>query len=139
MPRAGVGDQRGYSDVAVDQRGHAQAAAAGHGFLGVQEQIEKDLLQLAGISVDEGQVLGQVEIDDDLRGLELVFEQGERVANDLVEVGLAELGGGGAGEVQQAIGDFRGAEALLGDFVEHRARGAHRPSVAWRASARRRR
>ena len=51
-------------DVAVDQRGDAQAAAAGHGFLGVQQQIEKDLLQLAGVAVDGGQLLGQIEIDD---------------------------------------------------------------------------
>ena len=57
----------------------------------------------------------------DLRGLELVLEQRERVANDLVEVGVAELGGRGAGEVEQAVGDFGGAEALLGDLVEHRA------------------
>ncbi len=50
-----------------------------------------------------------------------MFEQGERVANDLVEVGVAKLGGGGAGEVEQAVGDFGGAEALLGDFFEDRA------------------
>ena len=116
---AGVGDQS--LDMAVDQRGDAQAAAAGHGFLGVEQQVEKDLLQLAGIAVDGRQIVGQVEIDIDLRGLELVFEQRERVADDLVEVGLAELGGGGAGEVEQAVGDFGGAEALLGDLVEHRA------------------
>ena len=56
----------------------------------------------------------------DLRGLELVLQQRERVANDLVEVGLAELGGGGAREIEQAVGDLGGAEALLGDLVEHR-------------------
>src|ERR1035441_1496375 len=79
---AGVGDQR--LDVPVGQRGHAQTAAAGHGFLGVQQEVEKDLLQLAGVAVNGGELLGQVEIDDDLRGLELVFEQGKRVSNDLI-------------------------------------------------------
>ena len=65
----------------------------------------------------------------DLRGFELVFEQRERVANDLVEVGGAELGGGGAGEVEQAVGDFGGAEALLGDLVEHRAEAGIAPQL----------
>ncbi len=116
---AGVGDQ-GF-DVAVDQRGDAQAPAAGHGVLGVQQQIEEDLLQLAGVAVDGGQLVGKIEIDQDLRGLELVLEQRKRVANDLVQVGGAELGGGSAGEVEQAVGDFGGAEALLRDLVEHRA------------------
>ena len=92
--------------------------------LAFKQQIEKDLLQLAGVAVDGGQILGQLEIDDDLRGLELVLEQRKRVADDLVEVGFAEFGGGGAGEVEQAIGDLGGAEALLGDLVEHRARRA---------------
>ena len=60
---AGVGDDR--LDVAVDQRGDAQAPAAGHGLLGVQQQVEEDLLQFAGIAVDGRQLVGQVEIDDE--------------------------------------------------------------------------
>ena len=50
-----------------------------------------------------------------------MLEQRERVANDLVEVGFAELGGGGAREIQQAVGDLGGAEALLRDLFEHGA------------------
>ncbi len=38
-------------------------AAAGHGVFGVEQQVEKDLLQLAGVAVDGRQLLGQVEID----------------------------------------------------------------------------
>ena len=116
---AGVGDH-GF-DMAVDQRGDAQAAAAGHGFFGVEQEVEKDLLQLAGIAVNGGQIVYQLEVDDDLRGFELVLEQRERIANDLVQIGLAELGGGGAREIQQAVGDFRGAETLLRDLFEHGA------------------
>ena len=42
---AGIGNQRGHLVQAlVGQRGHAEAAAAGHGFFGVQQQVEKDLL-----------------------------------------------------------------------------------------------
>ena len=49
----------------------------------------------------------------DLRGLELMLEQRERIANDLVEIGVAEFGGRGAREIQQAVGDFcmRGSSA----------------------------
>ena len=54
MPAPESADQ-GF-DVPVDQRGDAQAAAAGHGFLGVQQQIEEDLLQLAGVAVDGRQL-----------------------------------------------------------------------------------
>ncbi len=68
----------------------------------------------------DGSDFDQFEIDDDLRGLELVLEQRERVANDLVQIGLAELGRRSAREIEQAVGDFSGAEALLRDLVEHR-------------------
>ncbi len=71
----------------------------------------------------------------DLRGLELVFQQGQRVANDLVEVGVAELGGRSAREIQQAVGDLSGAEALLGDLFQHRAEARVALAAALKASA----
>ena len=67
------------------------------------------------------QIFYQVGVHDDLRGFELVFQERERIANDLVEVGFAELGGGGAREIQQAVGDFGCAEALLRNLLEHGA------------------
>ena len=70
---AGVGDE-GF-DMAVDQSSDAQASAAGHGVFGVQQQVEEDLLQLAGIAVDGRKLAGKIEIDQNLRGFELVFEQ----------------------------------------------------------------
>src|ERR1035438_10422605 len=75
----------------IGERGHAQAASALHGFFCVQQQVEKYLLQLAGIAVDRRQFMGQIKIDDDLSGLELVFEQRERIADHLVQIGIAEL------------------------------------------------
>ena len=71
--------------------------------------------------MDEGQFFGQVKIHDDLRGLELVLQQGERVTDDLVQICLPELCGRGAGEVEQSVGNFCGAEALLRDLVHHRS------------------
>ena len=57
----------------------------------------------------------------DVCSLELVLEQVKRVANDGVDVDLSEGRAAGAGEVEQAVDDLRGAEGLLGDFVEQRA------------------
>ena len=53
---AGIGDKG--LDVSVDKCGNAQAAASGHGFLGVEQEIEKDLLELSGIAMDGGQFAG---------------------------------------------------------------------------------
>ena len=36
-------------------RGDLQRAAAGHRILGIEEQVEEHLLQLAGVAVDERQ------------------------------------------------------------------------------------
>ena len=74
--------------------------------------------------MDGGQFFGEVEVHVDLGSLELVLQQREGFANDLVEIGFAELGGRGAGEIEQAVGDLGGAEALLGDLFEHRAQRA---------------
>ncbi len=76
-------------------------------FLGIEQQVEKDLLQLAGVAVNGGQIVRSVPVSTiDLRGLELMLEQRKRIANDLVQIRFAELGGGGAREIEQAVGDF---------------------------------
>ena len=69
----------------------------------------------------EGRFSTRSSVDDDLRGFELMLEQRESITNDLIEIGFAELGGGGAREIQQAVGDFGGAETLLRNFFEHGA------------------
>src|ERR1700750_1735037 len=107
---AGTGVGNNGFDMAIEQGCDAEAAAARHRFFGVQQEVEKHLLQFAGIAVNAGQVVDQVGVDDDWVVFKLVFEQRECIANDLVEVGFAELSGGGAREVQQAVRDFRCAE-----------------------------
>src|ERR1035438_1592657 len=96
---AGTGVAHLGLDVAVDQGGHAQLAATGHRFLGVQQQVEKNLLQFAGVAMDGGEILRQIQIDDDLCRLELMFKERERVLYNLVEVCIAELGGRSSGKV----------------------------------------
>ena len=70
----------------IHKRGDAQIAATGHGFFGIEQQVKKDLLQLTRVAVDSRESIGKFEIDVDLCGLELMLEQRERIADDLVEI-----------------------------------------------------
>src|SRR5579859_2480212 len=115
---AGVGNDG--LDVAVDDGREAQFSALRHGVFGVEQQVKEDLLELAGIAVDARKLAVEVHLYSDARGLHLMLDESQGVANDLVEVGVAELGGGGAGEVQEAVGDLGGAEGLLGNTLKQR-------------------
>ena len=53
--RAGVGDA--HADEFAVQRRHVQYSAPGHRVLGVQEQIQKHLLQASGVALNQRQVL----------------------------------------------------------------------------------
>src|SRR5208283_5273962 len=75
---AGVGDV-GF-DLAIDDSSDAQSPAARHGVFGVQQQIEEDLLQLAGVAVYRRKLSGRIEIYQNLSGFELVFDERQRVA-----------------------------------------------------------
>src|ERR1700722_16898523 len=45
-------------NVTIGQRADAQSTASRHGFLRVQKEIEKYLLQLSGITVNRRQIIG---------------------------------------------------------------------------------
>src|SRR5579864_29274 len=97
---------------------HTQGAAVGHGVLGIQKQVKKHLLQLAGVALNGGQMIVEFGMHLDARGLELMFQQGKGVADDFVDVNLGEFGAAGAGEIEQVVDDFRGAESLARDFIQ---------------------
>ena len=82
------------ADKIAVQGGHAQHAAAIHCVLGVQEQIQEDLLQASGVALDKGQVFVQFRLDLDAGYLELMLEQRESVTDYLVQADLGELGSG---------------------------------------------
>src|SRR5450755_4212885 len=107
--------------MSVGESGDAQPASAGHGFLGIQKEVQEDLLQFAGVSVNRGETVGKLDVEENLRLLQLMLEQRKSVANDLIQIGLAKLGCGRAREIQQAIGNLGCAEALLGDLLKHGA------------------
>src|SRR5271170_4263929 len=61
---AGVGHD--CLNMSVDECGHTERSAFRHGLLGVQQEIEKHLLQLAGVAVDGGQLLGEIKGNSNL-------------------------------------------------------------------------
>src|ERR1022692_1117691 len=95
-----------------------QRAARGHCVFGIQEQIEKNLLQLSRVPVNRRQLWLQIGLHFDARGLELMIEQGQRVLYDAIQVHIAEFGARGTREVQQTVHDFRSAKGLARDLVQ---------------------
>ena len=59
--------------------GDAQRAAGRHGVLGVQEQIEKDLLQFAGVAQNRRQIRLRAKFPVAPARPELMFQQLQRV------------------------------------------------------------
>src|SRR5262249_51358121 len=107
-----------YLDAGAVASGYTQRpTASGHGIFGVDEKVEKHLLQLAGVPVDQRQVFIQAGFQLDSRSLELVLQQIECLRDDLVDIDIAKLGGAGAGKIQQVVYDLRGTESLASDLV----------------------
>ncbi len=100
----------------------------------VEKEVEQNLLQLALVAVHGGQI-GERGLHFDLRGLELVLEQRERVMDDLVQVDARELRAAGTREVEKAVHDLGGAEGLLRDLFQQRRNGPHCRAPACPASA----
>ena len=75
--RAGVGDVDRHMPVGLG--GYAQRPAGRHGVLGVQKQVEKDLLQFAGVTQNRRQVILERSFQMNLGCTELVFQQLQRL------------------------------------------------------------
>src|SRR5450432_3763267 len=82
--------------ITVDCGDAQRPTLARHGVLSVEEQVQKHLLQLACIAMDERQCRIELRLNLDVRGLELVLHQSERFRDDFVEINGAELSGAGA-------------------------------------------
>src|SRR3974390_674047 len=95
-----------------------KCSAGRHSVFGIQEKIEEHLLQLAGVAEDWRQAGMQLGHHLNARRLELVLQQRERVLDYAVQVHVVEVRARGAGEVQQAVDNLRGAEGLPGDLFQ---------------------
>ncbi len=87
--RAGVGDVD--RDQAVGLSGHAQGTARRHRVLRVEKQVKKDLLQFAGVAQDGRQIRLEHSFQLNLGGAELVFQQLQRVLDDVVQIESSKL------------------------------------------------
>src|SRR5208282_4175605 len=114
--RSGVGDAR--ADKFAVQCFYLQDSAPSHRVLGVQEQIQKHLLQAPGVTLNQRKVFVKFGLYLDARHLELVLEQRQRIRDHLVQTDLGQFRARDTGEVQQIVDDLRGAERLLGDFLQ---------------------
>ena len=72
--------------VAGGDAGVSRSRVSVHGVLGVEHEVEDDLLELALVAVNARKVRVEVGFDADLRGLELVLEEDDGVVQKLVEV-----------------------------------------------------
>src|ERR1700674_4225531 len=80
--RASVRDA--HADEFPVQRRDVQDSASGHRVLGIQEQIQKHLLQAPGVTLNQRKVFVELGLHLDMSHLELVFEQRERIRDDFV-------------------------------------------------------
>src|SRR5436305_571743 len=62
-----------------------RAAGPGHSVPGIEKEVEKDLLEFARISMNEGQIVVQVSLHFYAGSLELVFQQSKRFSDDFVQ------------------------------------------------------
>src|SRR5436305_6289200 len=106
------------TDAITIGSGNSQIPTAGHRILSVQKQIQKNLLQLAGIPLNERKVVGKLVLNFNLRSLKLVLQQRQRIRHNLVYIDLSELSAAGSGEVQQVIYDFRSTECGTSDLLQ---------------------
>src|SRR5205814_6605154 len=117
-PRAGVGDHDPHSVTVLSA--DLKRAPVRHRVLSIQEEIKEDLLQLAAVAHNAGQLDVDLALDMNSSRFELVFEQRQRILDHSVQVDKLELTAAGAREIQEAVDDFGGAESLLSDLLQNR-------------------
>src|SRR5271157_2886231 len=87
---------------------HFQRSAGRHGVAGIQEEVEKHLLKLAGVAVHGPKAGVEIGLDLDSRLLKLVLQQRERLLNHAVQVYVGQRSRRGSGKVEQRIDDLAG-------------------------------
>ena len=106
-----------HADTIPIRRDDAQRTAVRHCVFCVEEQIQENLLQASGVALNERKVGREVILHVDLRDLELVFQQAQRIEDDLIHINFGEFCAAGAREIQKIIDNLRGTECLAGDFL----------------------
>src|SRR5215469_3616897 len=98
--------------------GDSQRSAGRHGVFCVEEQVQENLLQLAGVAEYRRQLRVQIRHYLYACSLELMLQERQRILNYPIQIDIVELSTRGTREVQQAIDDLRRTERLLGDLLQ---------------------
>ncbi len=104
----------------VRLRGYPQCTAGRHCVLGIEKQVEKDLLEFAGVAQNRRKIIFERSLQLYLGNTELVFQQLQSFFDHVIEIQSRKLRRTSARKIQQAIHDFRGPERLLRDLVQKR-------------------
>src|SRR5580704_4585883 len=102
---------------------HETSWPVGYGFYrlhAVHHQVDDDLLQLDAAGEHRRQVAGEVELQGDAMDLDLALNQGDALADDLVQVEKRRLRWRLPGERAQPLDDLAGTLAVT-DHALHRA------------------
>src|SRR5947207_13420832 len=101
-PRAGVGDHDPHSVTVLSA--DLKRAAVRHRVLSIEEEIKEDLLQLAAVAHNAGQLDVELALGMNSSRFELVFEQRQRILDHSVQGDKLQLSAAGSGEVEGAGG-----------------------------------
>src|SRR6185295_16005839 len=104
--------------VPVDIGGNRQPAAARHGIPRVQEQVEKDLLELVFDALDDRRRRRKLFTNLNAASSELVLEQRQHIIDDGVYLDRTGVGLRRAGQVEQAVDNLGRPERLAFDLLE---------------------
>src|SRR5579864_9891 len=94
---------------------HFEHPARRHGVFGVEEKIQKNLLQTITRSENARQIGTQIFDHLDVAGTEGMSRQGQCFVDHLVEIHFLERRTAGAREIEQIIDDLAGTESLIDD------------------------
>src|SRR5579863_9255429 len=121
---AGIGNAN-FGHFAAPRQFHVQFAAGGHGFRGVEHQIQHRLLQKVAVGPDFRDAVGQQLFDFDSGLVQLWLRDAHDVAQKFGEIGGFEFQFDGAGEIQEAL--YHRVEAV--DFLVQNLHGLARFGV----------
>src|SRR5690606_4823346 len=83
-----------------------EGASGGHGFRGVEGDIEEGLAELSGICLEGGEAGSEITDEFDLLLGEFVADEEGEIFNDAVDVDRGQDGIRSAGEVEDLLDDF---------------------------------
>ena len=122
-----VGYCRQYTVVSFSRYFDFQMTADTHGGKGIVDDIEKNLLQLAAISLKFREIFGQIDVDADVAILRFFMQEAEDLVDDFTELHLFDNTVHVTGKTEQSFG----YPAAAFDRGQHRVQELDYPRILW--------